>query len=78
MPINVTLTAADEREIGSIRIECLTPRGISPDSVNGYRASIVDHPGDLDRDVYVEHRYGDHWTALLAKVLQAYEIHHPR
>lgn len=78
MPIHIPIQLADGTTAGHIHITCIAPRGTHADSVNGYRASIVDHPGDIDRDVYVEHRYGDHWTVLLTKVLQAYEMQHPR
>lgn len=81
MPINVGVELANGYRAGDIEIECIESTGRQPDSVNVYRATITNHPANYAwqrhdpwrRTVTVSHRYGDHWTVLLRKVLEAFE-----
>jgi hypothetical protein len=77
MPIHIPVQKPDGTVFGFIDIACVEAVGREPDSVNIYEASVVEHPGDVPRTVTVAHRYGDHWTVLLAKALDAYKMCHP-
>lgn len=70
-------------QIGGIEISCIEGRGRQPDSVNVYEATIrhedngfgYDPPPPPPLNVTVEHRFGDDWTVLVRKVLEAAEVH---
>lgn len=85
--IDIPVRLADGRQIGAIEITCIKGTGRQPDSINTYEATILHYAtGPASRycdsippstqNVTVTHRFGDDWTVLLTKILEAAKVRH--